>query len=381
MTPVARPHVLCVDDEPNVLEGLALNLRRRFDVVTATSGAAGLEALERDKTIAVVVSDMRMPGMDGAEFLRRAREALPDTARILLTGQADLDSAIAAVNDGQVFRFLTKPCAPATLIAAIQGGAELHRLIQAERVLLEQTLHGSIKTLIDVLALTNPVSFGRATRIKKLVSDLASQLELRERWQVEVAAMVSQLGCITLPQETVEKVYYGRDVTEAEQQMVARVPAVTEQLLANIPRLEAVREIIHLAGRPPRPRGAGPEPTGVIEVGSHLLRVASDFDSLEAQGVAATRAIDTLRGRAERYSDSVLAALASVRGTPSKAELIRELPVSALRAGMTLAEDVKLSSGTLLVARGYEITSGFIERVNNFRPGTVREPVRVVVQS
>src|SRR6185436_19833430 len=97
-----RTQVLCVDDEPNVLEGLALNLRRRYDVLTATSGAAGLQILERERATAVVVSDMRMPNMDGAAFLAKARAALPEAVRLLLTGEADLNSAISAVNDGQI---------------------------------------------------------------------------------------------------------------------------------------------------------------------------------------------------------------------------------------------------------------------------------------
>src|SRR4051812_43176501 len=97
--------VLCVDDEPEILEGLSLHLRRRYDVLTATSGAAGLELLRADQSVAVVVSDMQMPSMNGAAFLMQARGIVPDAVRLLLTGHANLDSAIAAVNDGQIFRF------------------------------------------------------------------------------------------------------------------------------------------------------------------------------------------------------------------------------------------------------------------------------------
>ena len=121
-----RTRVLCVDDEPHVLEGLSLHLRRRYDVDTATSGGAGLDILKADATIAVVLSDMRMPGMDGASFLARAKEVAPDAVRLLLTGQADLDSAIAAVNEGQIFRFLTKPCPPPTLLGAVAAATEQH---------------------------------------------------------------------------------------------------------------------------------------------------------------------------------------------------------------------------------------------------------------
>ena len=110
-----RPRVLFVDDEPAVLEALALNLRRTYDVVTATSGQAGLEYLWAQSDFAVVVSDMRMPKMDGTTFLALARDAAPDAVRILLTGHTDIDAAVKVVNHGQIFRFLTKPCPPCLL--------------------------------------------------------------------------------------------------------------------------------------------------------------------------------------------------------------------------------------------------------------------------
>lgn len=345
---------------------------------TAPGGAAALEILQRDSQIAVVISDMRMPQMDGATFLTKARELVPDAVRVLLTGQADVESAIAAVNGGQIFRFLTKPCPPPLLIAALDAALEQHRLVTAERVLLEQTVLGSIKALSDVLALASPVSFGRATRIKQHVTDIASRLGVRERWQVEVAAMVSQLGCVTLPGETVEKLHYGQRLSDAEQKMVARVPTVTEQLLANIPRLEVVRAILAGSSRPFR-RGdlvEGDAAKRHVERCAQILFVATDFASLEAVGSAAI-AIDTMRGRGDRYDPEVLGALAAIRG--SMGDDVRELPVSALRAGMVFAEDVKSSGGTLLVPRGFEVTAGFIERARNFRPGTLREPLRVVV--
>lgn len=373
----ARTKVLCVDDEPNVLEGLSLHLRRRYDVATATSGAQALDLLAQDTAIAVILSDMRMPQMDGAAFLARSRSVVPDAVRILLTGHADLDSAVAAVNDGQVFRFLTKPCPPPTLMAAVAAAAEQNRLVTSERILLEQTLHGSIKTLTDVLALTNPASFGRANRLKQLVGELAACVDLPDRWQVEVAAMLSQLGCITLPPETAERLYFGEPLTENEQRLVARVPAITEQLLSNIPRLEGVRAMLVSQSRPYRKVAGERDP---VDRGAQILRVALDFDTLEAQGTSADLAIATLEGRNDRYDPEALGALVDSRHNDASRAEVRELPLSGLRAGMLIADDVKLVSGSLLVVRGYEVTASFLERARNFRPGTVREPIRVIVR-
>jgi len=377
-----RARVLCVDDEANVLAGLSVHLHRRYDVATATSGAAGLATLAGDPAISIIVSDMRMPGMSETEFLAEARRLRPDAVRLLLTGHLDLDVAIAAVNDGQVFRFLTKPCPPPTLLAALAAAAEQHRLVTAERVLLEQTLRGAVQTLVDVLSITNPAAFGRATRIKQHASEIAAQLGMEERWQLEVAALLSQLGCITLPADTAERACYGQPLSDAEQAMVAHVPAVTEQLLANIPRLEPVREI--LAAWPRSRRGDVPpdDPRkAALQRAAHVLRVAVDFDLLESQGHDSAIAVDTLRGRHDQYEPAVVAALVALRAAATRRKHVREVPIAAVGLGMVFAEDVRLAGGALLVARGYEVTQGFLERIRNFRPGTVKEPVRVVVST
>jgi CheY-like chemotaxis protein len=379
MEPDSRALVLIVDDDPAVVEGLSHHIRRRYDVVTAADAAAALDLLAAHVGVAVILSDARIAGTDGAIFLREARHAAPDAARILLTAEMNFDDAVAAINEGQVFRILTRPCPSAALMAAVDAGAAQHRLVTAERVLLQQTLHGSIKTLTDVLALTDPVSFGRATRVKRLVSELAVRLGIAERWQVEVAAMLSQIACMTLPEDTVEKVYYGHELTESEQHMVARLPAVTDQLLANIPRLDEVREILANCNRKYRPTesAANDDERRALGRGAQLLRVAIDYDVLEAQGASSGVAIDTLRGRTGLYDPQIIEALVVVRGRYTQRHEVRELPLRALSAGMIFTQDVKLANGTLLVGRGGEVTAGFLQRVRNFRPGSIKEPIRV----
>ena len=369
------PRVLCVDDEPRVLEGLTDHLRKRFHVLTATGGETGIELIQSEGPFAVVLSDMRMPGMDGAAFLRKVRELAPDTVRMLLTGQADFDSAITVVNEGQIFRFLTKPCPPQQLLGAFEAAAEQHRLITAERVLLEQTLRGSIKALADVLALTNPLAFGRSTRIRQHALTLAAELDVEDRWPLEVAAMLSQIGFIALPAETVEKVYYGQDLSGREQEMAARLPGIAEKLLGNIPRLEPVLEILAGLDRP-LPRRGAQDP---VPLASRILKVIVDFDALEARGASAQLALDTMRGRQDWYVPEVLEAFARTRGAAEASDDVRELPIRAVRVGMIFADDVRMHSGTLMVARGYEVTQSFVERARNFRPGLIQEPVRVIV--
>lgn len=144
----ARPRILCVDDEPQVLAGLETLLGRRYDVRTATSGPMALQEIMNGGPFTVIVSDYRMPGMDGAEFLAEVRKATPDSLRILLTGQASLDGAIAAVNSGNVFRFLTKPCAPADLLGALEDAVDQARLVSTDRDLLERKLEAMAAHLV-----------------------------------------------------------------------------------------------------------------------------------------------------------------------------------------------------------------------------------------
>jgi len=378
-TPALRPRILFVDDEPAVLEALAVNLRRGFDVVTANSGQAGLEHLQAESDFAVVVSDMRMPKMDGATFLARAREIAPDAVRILLTGHADLDAAIKAVNHGQLFRFLTKPCPRDTLRNAIDSAVVQHQLINAERVLLEQTLRGSIKMLVDILAITSPAAFGRANQIKTRVLQLANLLGILDSWQLEIAALASQLGYIVLPHELCEKLEARAPLSEDEHRIVDRAPAMTEQLLANIPRLEGVRAMLALHVNPPRRRLSADAATQLIELGAHLLRVAIDIEALESTRSDRTASpVHELRAHADRYDPEVIEAVERLYHERPMRYVVKVVPAAALRVGMVLAEDARLATGTLLVSRGYEVTASFIERIKNFPPGMLSGEFRIM---
>jgi len=154
------PAVLFVDDEPAFLAGIRANLRRRYRVFTAESALEGLELLEREGPLPVVVSDLRMPGMDGVSFLAEVRRRQADTVRILLTGNADLSSAIAAVNQGHVYRFLEKPCPTREVLAAVEAGLVQYRRITADKALLHreverltrQLLHAERLTTLGILA-------------------------------------------------------------------------------------------------------------------------------------------------------------------------------------------------------------------------------------
>jgi response regulator RpfG family c-di-GMP phosphodiesterase len=385
-----KPKILCVDDEPAVLSGIELHLRRKFRMSKANSGAEGLTMLEAQGPFPVVMSDMRMPGMDGATFLSAVRARAPESVRVLLTGQSDMDAAIKAVNEGGIFRFLTKPCPAEVLLVALGAALDQHNLVISERVLLQETLRGSVRALTEVLALTNPLAFGRATRAKEHVVALAARQAVPEaqRWPIEVAAMLSQLGTVTMLPQTVEKMYYGRPLTTAEETEVRRLPVVAEQLLAPIPRLEPVREILtHQDARfdPGTTTPAGPAAVkkgAALPLGARMLKLALDFDVLEAQGQTPRQALDAMRTRRGAYDPELLEAFAALAGGSGNEPVVQELAVSALRPGLVFVDDVRTRDGGLLIARGHEITQNLLERIRNFAKNVgVREPLKVVTKA
>jgi CheY-like chemotaxis protein len=358
---VTRPNILCVDDEVNVLDGLRRLLRKSYEVKTATGGAEALELLTKGETFAVVVSDMRMPGMNGAALLAELSKRAPDTVRLLLTGQTDVESAILAVNEGHVFRFLTKPCAPEALSAAIAAGVAQHQLVTAERVLLEQTLVGSIRAMTEVLALLHPELFGAASQRHERAHEVALALGVTDAWHVEVASMLASVGYVVLPSDIVIKLQAGVALDDAERGMTEQVPEVVERVLSHIPRLQQVREVlkhskITQVGKPPAKTAA--------PIGSRILDALQDLAAAEAREGDTVRAVAALRASAQ-YPTELLDTLERVcRPEPPE---IRSLSLDDVRTGMVLASDVKATTGILLVARGQPVTAQLLQRLLNFR--------------
>ena len=375
-----KMRILCVDDAKNVLDALKRQLYAHFEVITAIGGEEGLKIIEEEGPFPIVVSDMRMPKMDGATFLKNVKILDSDTVRILLTGQADIDSTIRAVNEGHIFRFLTKPCSKEDLLSSLKEAAKQHHLITSERVLLEETLQGSIKTLTDILAIANPEAFSRGTKIKNIVVRLIKELKVEEKWSIKIAAHLSQIGSFTLPPEMIKKTFKDEPLTDEEQKMVDRIPQVVDELLSNIPRLESVREILLYQNK-------GYDGTGFpndnvkednIPVGARMLKIVRDYVWLETQGHPQKYIFETLSERKRLYDKNIYNIFISFFETTT-IEKIEEISYKELQNGMMLAKDVYSKSHTLLVSKENEITPMLLERIRNFAEHTgIKEPIRVI---
>ena len=373
--------ILFVDDEPKILQGLERQLSGRFELQTATGPEQGLQALARLGPFAVVVADFRMPGMNGIQFLAEVKHINADTVRVMLTGQADLNTAIAAVNEGSIFRFLTKPCPDGVLTAALDSALEQHRLITSERELLEKTLSGSIKVLTEVLSLVNPGAFSHACLIRKYAAHMAARLQLRHVWEIELAAMLCQLGCITVPPEVLDKVAAHEKLSPDEQAVFSAHPAVAERLLENIPRLETVARMIrNQSSAPPIEERTDRlfNDDDLIAVGTAILRTALEFDRLATAGKPRREALAQMHQNG-LFHPRLLDALESAE-FHSVSRKVLMLRVSELTNTMIAHQDICTSNGVLLLAKGEELTMPLIEKLRSFAKTVgIPQPIGVLV--
>lgn len=374
--------ILLVDDDQNVLSGYRRALRNEFLVETADGGEAGLRALQADGPFAVVVSDLRMPGMDGNQFLRQVRTAFPDTVRMMLTGQADLQSASEAVNEGNIFRFLFKPCSQDVLTKALGDGIRQYRLVKAERDLLENTLSGTVQLLVDILGLVNPAAFGRASRLQQTIRLLLPHLGRENAWKLDVSAMLSQIGLVSLPGETVERLCAGEGPSADEVGMLENHPLCGRDLLSKIPRLEEVAQ--NVAYQAKRFDGSGPPYEGVrgrqIPLGGRALKIVLDYDMLVQSGVEPEAAFSELNDRKGWYDPELLSTFQQAVLNVRTGYSFHLIAASQLGTGMLLPDGVKTTTGNLVVGQGTEVTPAMLAKLQNFaRFQGLAEPIRALV--
>ncbi|MEJ2621467.1 MAG: response regulator [Candidatus Thiodiazotropha sp.] len=352
--------VLMVDDDRNLLDSFRRQFRKRLNLETATSGADGVQAVRDGGPFALVVSDMQMPNMNGVEFLSKVRELSPNTVRIMLTGNANLDVAIDAVNDGNIFRFLNKPVDTEVLYQTVTEGIKQYRLITNEKVLLNKTLKGAVDLLGDVLSMVNPDAFSQSSRIKHHVRSIVRSLSLEDGWHYDLAGMLCQLGYVSLPDDLIKKVMSGEKLSKAEEQLYNSHPEMGARLLKHIPRLETVAAMIaHQL-----------DDIGKIEIqgklsneqkailGGQILKVAINYDKLLNLGKTEDQAIEQLRDNPQHFDPALVEIL--IQGSKNRKVDILNLPLDQLEPGMIVDQPIKTNAGALLLAKGQPLSQAMV---------------------
>lgn len=371
-----RPRILLVDDEQNVLDSLRRTLSMDYDVEVATSGFVALRILRDKGPFSVVVSDMQMPRMNGAWFLSRVRDHWPRTTRVLLTGHADLNAAIEAVNRGRVFEFLTKPCKDARLREVLTAAVEQQRVLEREANLIEETVANSIRLLCEVLEIVNPVAFGRAERLARIMETVSERLDLPEAWQCVTAARLSQLGCVGLPTELLAKIHIGQALDAGEEAAYRDHPRIGSSMIESIPRLEVVAKMVAGQLEVPEPGGESSSDP-ILALGTNLLRAALTFESRRLQGVPGSEVLEELRNQG--FSSQILDAFRGISLVKDNGA-IKIVQIADLNIYMQLAQDIRSTTGSMLAAKGQRVTRAMLARLLNFQKSQKLEgPVRVMM--
>jgi response regulator RpfG family c-di-GMP phosphodiesterase len=321
-----------------------------------------------------------MPGTNGVEFLDQARQIAPESIRMMLTGNADQQTAVDAVNRGQVFRFLTKPCQPDLLVSALDNAVRQYELQTAERDLLERTLRGSVKALTDVLAVARPDAFGRVDRLRARVREMVATLRGEMTWTLDTAVILSQIGCISVAPDLLDRVARGEVLDADEEAAFSRHVSVGAELIAAIPRLDEVANIVKYQDR--NYDGSGP-PNGdacageAIPLGARLLHAAIAYDRLRSGGWSHRDAVAELRRRRGQIDPALVAVIPDERVAADETTIAR-VDVDKILVGMTIEEDVRADQGPLLVCRGQEVTPVLRERLQALqRAGTIPKALLV----
>ena len=363
--------IMLVDDDINVLEGYKRQLRTEYDITTFNSAQEALDHIKNGNEYWVIISDYRMPGMDGVSFLEKVKELSPDSVRVMLSGQADLQAVIDVINKGNIFRFLTKPCEPDDLKKAIADCIRQYELITAEKELLGKTLAGSIKVLTDLLALAKPIAFERSRRLRAIVKIIINGVQIHSAWQLDIATMLSQIGCVTIPDDILKKAFRGLQLGDDEIVIYKNHPVIAAEMLKKIPRLEEICKIIKYQDK--YYDGTGfPEDSvsgDSIPEGARILKIAIDFDILINAMNNDDYAVKEMQKRRgwydERFLSNFINNVVKSKEIKKKYELTT-LTINELKEGMYLAEDVITKNGVIVGTSKQKITQSLLLTLKNY---------------
>lgn len=370
-----KPLILIVDDDPRglaALEGVLIPEGYRIE-----RAAGGREALDKAARLQpdVMLLDVMMPDMDGFDVCRtiRSTPALAEMPVILVTALDDRDALLQGLDAG-ADELITKPFNRLEMKTRLRTLTKINRyrhLIEDRRT-LQATLEGVISVLTDLLTVVDPANFGRAQAVKRRASALAFHLHVADAWPIELAALLSRIGYVTIPASVQERERSGAPLGAAEQALLERVPEIGHGLLTRVPPLQEVAQLVklqHARYDGGEDRGEGPRGDD-IPLGSRILKVASDAIDLEARGKSTIEAMSELSKRHGWYDPKVLAAADAIAQGPTQAGqaglTVREVRLGELQPGWRLHRDLIAQNGTLLLGAGHTLTPAILESILNF---------------
>ncbi len=386
--------VLVVDDTEANVDILVDTLGELYEVSVAMDGQGALEIVAEDPPDLILL-DVMMPGMDGYEVCERlkANKKTRGIPVIFVTAKVEVADEIRGFKCGAV-DYITKPISPPVVKARVETHLKLRNAERDLKKMVEKTLSGAIGVLVDILSVANPTAFSRASRLKRHVDGMLANTDLKGFWQIRLGAMLSQIGCITVSPETIERIYRGQEVSPEERETYNRHPQVGYEMIRKIPNLKEAAEII--ARQQVLETDTGFEGSegarNLIRVGSRMLKLALDYDQLIFSGKTPSAAMATLKSNGEDYGSKLLETFSRIVGSqytredvpvekePAQKGGIRELRSGELAPGMIITKDIFTKKGVLLIKENTEVNLLVYETLHNFsKTGFVEEPFQVFI--
>jgi len=358
--------ILLVDDEVNILNSYRRNLRNKFQFDVAKSGAEALELITSKNKYAVIVTDMQMPSMNGVELLQEIKVKAPNTVRMMLTGNADQKTATDALNIGDIFRFINKPCEHQDLAIAIEAGIEQYNLIIAEKILLNKTLKGTINVLAEVLTVINPEIFSHVIQIKKYMLILAKALKIPITWSFEPMIQLSQLGCIMFPDRGVMQTTTPDTLSLEQRRMIERHPCLAADLIRKIPRMKNIAQSILYQEKCFNGEGIPHDNVKGEDIPFHarMLKIVLDFLRFKKAGASDQKACIQLENQSQLYDTKILATFRqAIDVSICSSQMLVSL--KELSDNMTIQEDIRTEAGLLVAIKGQEISEPLIRIISH----------------
>lgn len=376
--------IVVADPDLSVQTAMTKLFSSSHSVTCFASSETALAFLKDHTNTAVVFSCYHLPGDGGVAFLRDCETWSPQATRIMLTREGSKQAVKEALNEGHAFMYLEKPCKKQEIVSAFEAGLSHHRQLAKERAILERTLAGSVKMLIEMLSLFHPDAFRRTSAIRQQALKIAKELGLKKTWELEMAVMLSPLGEAMLPKQILSRFRAARSLGDQEREILAKAPQQTRDLLQNIPQLDRVSEYLFLSGR--GYDGSGfPEdgPVGQdIPLISRIIKLLTDLWYASPENGPDAAAFEALMINWKQYDPRLLDVTKSIllRDVPIEPNaLFKQCYIQSLKPGDVLLDDVRTeTSFELVLSRGHLLTPTMIRRLDHFnKTAGVRQPIRI----
>ena len=358
--------ILIVDDERLNINVLVNGLEGKYTTLVAKNGKQALRRAQEQPRPDLILLDIMMPEMDGFEVCKRLKKnkKTEDIPVIFITALSDMENEMAGLELGAV-DYITKPFRMPIVEARINTHLALKQAHDNIQELLNNTLSGIIRTLVEIISLSQPLAFRRALTLRRHMQHMIKKLQLSGGWRYESAAMLSQLGCVTFPKDLLEKIADGKGISLEEREIFDNHPAIGAKLLANIPRLDQVAQMVKCqisTAKTAKDKNTDKNvedssPQEAEQLGGTLLRTLVYYERRITQGALQEQVLDEMDNNPELYPPKLMKLFKEVVPEQDLSQQTQQpIAINELQEGMILAQDIITSDGVVFMRKGDEVS-------------------------